>query len=76
MTTKEFYRGDPNKNGGEEEIILSADTGKVFVRQMADGRYLLGVDEDPDSKNWCRSVIMLTELQRKKLIEFLNFGDE
>ena len=37
--------------------------------------YLLGVDKDPDPEKWCRSVVTLTELQRKKLIEFLSFGD-
>lgn len=73
--TKEIYRGGPNINDGEEETILSADTGKVFIRQLAGGGYLLGVDKDPDPEKWCRSVITLTELQRNKLIEFLSFGD-
>ena len=75
MSTEVIYRGDPNINEGEEETILSADTGKVFIRQMAGGGYLLGVDKDPDPEKWCRSVVTLTELQRKKLIEFLSFGD-
>jgi hypothetical protein len=75
MNTKEIYRGDPNINDGEEETILSANTGKVFVRQRDDGSYLLGVDKDPDPEKWCRSVITLTGLQRKKLIEFLSSQD-
>lgn len=75
VSTKEIYRGDPNLKDGEEETILSADTGKVFIRQMADGGYLLGVDKNPDPEKWCRSVITLTELQRKKLIGFLSFSD-
>ena len=75
MSTKEIYRGDPNINGGEEETILSANTGKVFVRQRDDGSYLLGVDRDPDPEKFCRSVITLTELQREKLIQFLSFQD-
>lgn len=75
MSESEIYRGDPNLNDGEEETILSADTGKVFIRQCADGSYLLGTDKDPDPKKWCRCVITLTELQRKKLVEFLSFGD-
>ena len=74
MSELEKYKGDPNLNGGEEET-MSANTGKVFVRQRDDGSYLLGVDRDPDPEKWCRSVITLTELQREKLIEFLSFGD-
>lgn len=70
-----IYRGDPNLNDGEEETTLLADTGKVFIRQCADGSYLLGTDRDPDPEKWCRSVITLTELQRRKLVEFLSFGE-
>ena len=75
MSELQKYKGDPNLNEGEEETILSSNTGKVFVRQCGDGSYLLGVDRDPDPEKWCRSVITLTELQREKLIEFLSFQD-
>jgi len=60
---------------GEEEIILSANTGKVFARQRDDGSYLLGVSKDPDPEIWFRAIVTLTELQRKKLVEFLSRGD-
>lgn len=75
MSESEIYRGDPNINDGEEETILSADTGKVFIRQCVDGSYLLGTNRDPDPEKRCQSVITLTELQRKKLVDFLSFGD-
>jgi hypothetical protein len=75
MRELEKYKGDPNLNEGEEETTLVADTGKVFIRQCSDETYLLGVDRDPNPDKWCHSVITITELQRKKLIEFLSFGD-
>ena len=75
MSELEKYKGDPNLNEGEEETTLVADTGKVFIRHRSNETYLLGVDRDPDPDKWCRSVVTLTELQRKKLIEFLSFGD-
>jgi hypothetical protein len=59
-------------NNGEEDTILLADTGKVFVRALANGRYLLGLDTNPDPEKWCRVIIPLTDLQRSRLIEILS----
>lgn len=54
-----------------EEVILSADTGKVLIRIFGCGERLLGVDEDPDPEKRCRSIIHPTERQRKNIIEYL-----
>jgi hypothetical protein len=63
---------DKFKLNGEEDTTLLADTGKVFVRSLANDRYLLGLDTNPDPEKWCRVIIPLTDLQRSRLIEILS----
>lgn len=48
-----------------------SESGKVFIRQCGP----LAAQDTPVPEKWCRSVITLTELQRKKLVDFLSFGD-
>lgn len=60
----------------DEEIVLAATSGKVLLRRE-DGKFFLGVSKNSNLNDeiMSDSIVPLTELQIRRIVEFLPSGD-
>jgi len=56
-----------------EEVILSANTGKIMCRYL-EGKFYIGIDQNPDPEAVPISTIEMTPIQRSRVIDFLSMA--
>ena len=61
------------KDENYEEVILSANTGKIMCRYL-EGKFYLGVDQNPDPEEKPIATIEMTPIQRSRIIDFLSMA--